>query len=313
MTARETTVKPDMFQDTDAVKTVNAITRAKVNLSLEVIRRRRDGYHEIETILQSIDLHDELRIDLTSDGKIVQTCSDPAIPTDETNLCYRALVAMRRYAGESLGARIHVQKNIPAGSGLGGGSANAAGVILSVDRVMGLRVPMPELEALAADLGSDVPFMLHGGTMLGRGRGEKLTPMEPLKGCFFVVVRPNLTISTAWAYKNFSFALTKHRPRINLKSVNAVLARFPGVRISFRNALEDVVCPAYPVVSGVLEELLATRPSFASMTGSGSALYAVYDSEAKAAEIAERFSVRGFYSSVARPAKRAIDISVKGS
>jgi 4-diphosphocytidyl-2-C-methyl-D-erythritol kinase len=297
-----------MFRDTRAVKTVNAVTRAKVNLSLEVIRRRGDGYHEIETILQSIDLHDELSIALTSDGKIVQTCSNPAVPTDERNLCHRALVAMRRYAGDSLGARIHIQKNIPPGSGLGGGSANAAGVILSVDRALRLGVPMRQLETLAAELGSDVPFMLHGGTMLGRGRGEKLTPLEPLKGGFFTIVRPNLTISTAWAYKNFSFALTKHRPRINLKSVNAVLARFPGVVVSFRNALEDVVCPAYPVVSGVLGELISTRPSFASMTGSGSALYAVYDSEAKAVKVAERFSVRGFYSSVAKPAKRAIDI-----
>jgi 4-diphosphocytidyl-2-C-methyl-D-erythritol kinase len=299
-----------MPRNTDAVKTVNATTRAKVNLSLEVIRRRGDGYHEIETILQSVDLHDELRIELTTDGRIALTCSDPAIPTDEDNLCCRALVAMRRHAGKSLGARIHIQKNIPVGAGLGGGSANAAGVILAIDSALGLRTPMPELEAVAAALGSDVPFMLHGGTMLGRGRGEKLTPLTPLKGGFFTIVHPNVTISTSWAYANFSFALTKRRPRINLKTVNTVLARFPGIVGQFRNDLENVVCPAYPVVSGVLDELLSTRPSYASMTGSGSALYAVYDSEAKAGEAAERFSVRGFYSSVARPAKRAIDISV---
>jgi 4-diphosphocytidyl-2-C-methyl-D-erythritol kinase len=217
---------------------------------------------------------------------------------------------MRRHAGKSLGARIHIQKNIPVGAGLGGGSANAAGVILAIDSALGLRTPMPELEAVAAALGSDVPFMLHGGTMLGRGRGEKLTPLTPLKGGFFTIVHPNVTISTSWAYANFSFALTKRRPRINLKTVNTVLARFPGIVGQFRNDLENVVCPAYPVVSGVLDELLSTRPSYASMTGSGSALYAVYDSEAKAGEAAERFSVRGFYSSVARPAKRAIDISV---
>jgi 4-diphosphocytidyl-2-C-methyl-D-erythritol kinase len=297
-----------MVPKTDVVRALRAVTRAKVNLSLEIIRRRRDGYHEIETILQSIDLADELLVELTMDGVIQLSCSNPNIPIDDANLCHRAVVAMRRYAGESLGARVHIQKNIPPGSGLGGGSANAAGVIRAVEHAMRLKVPVKELESVAAGLGSDVPFMLHGGTMLGRGRGEKLARLESLRGGFFTIVKPPITISTSWAYGNFNFALTKHRPRTNLKTVNAVLARFPGGTMSFRNALEDVVCPTHPVVSGVLDELLSSQPCFASMTGSGSALYAIYDSEAKAVETAKRFSVRGFYSSVARPAKRAIDI-----
>jgi len=293
----------------DQARRLHVVTRAKVNLSLEVIRRRRDGYHEIETIFQTVSLADELDIGWTGDGTVEITCTDPDIPTDETNLCHGAIVAMRRYAGEELGARIHIRKNVPTGSGLGGGSANAAGVILAVDRALRLNLPTATLEKVALSLGSDIPFMLHGGTMLGRGRGEILTPMEPLRGGVFVIVKPPTSISTAWVYENLNFALTKHRPRINLRTVNAVLARFPGVAASFRNALEDVVCPAYPVVSGVLEELLSTRPCFASMTGSGSALFAVYDSEAYAVEIAGRFSVRGFFSSVAKPAKRAIEIS----
>jgi 4-diphosphocytidyl-2-C-methyl-D-erythritol kinase len=298
-----------MTRSFDRARGVRALTRAKVNLSLEVIRRRGDGYHEIETILQSISLADELEIEWTSDGSVELTCSDPSIPTDDSNLCSRAIAAMRRHAGPSLGARIHIQKNIPSGSGLGGGSSNAAGVILAVEHAFRLRTPIGELEALAAGLGSDIPFMLHGGTMLGRGRGEQLTPLVAMKGGFFVIVKPPVSISTAWAYENLNLALTKHRPRTNLKAVNAVLARFPAVSASFRNALEDVVCPAYPVISGALDELLSTRPCFASMSGSGSALYAIYDSEAKAVETAERFSVREFYSSVAKPAKRAVGIS----
>jgi 4-diphosphocytidyl-2-C-methyl-D-erythritol kinase len=290
---------------------VHVVTRAKVNLSLEVFRRRRDGYHEIETIFQSIDLADRLDIDWTSDSKIEITCSDPDIPTDEGNLCHRALVAMRAFAGQSLGARIHIQKSIPYGAGLGGGSANAAGVILAVEKALKLRIATAEMESVAAQLGSDIPFMLHGGTMLGRGRGEILTPLSVMKDVYFVIVKPPLNISTAWVYEHLNFALTKHKQRTNLKAVNAVLARFPAVTASFRNALEDVVCPAYPVVSGILEELLSTHPCFASMSGSGSALYAIFDSEERAVETAERFSARAFYSSVARPAKRAIDISFK--
>jgi len=300
-----------MTKEIERASSVVAVTRAKVNLSLEVIRRRRDGYHEIETIFQTIDLADQLAIDWTNDGRIELICSDPNIPTDDSNLCHRALAAMRRYAGRSLGARIHIQKNIPAGAGLGGGSANAAGVVLAVDSALNLRLPRDELESVAAQLGSDVPFMLYGGTMLGRGRGEKLTPLDDMKGGYFLIVKPPISISTAWVYGNLKLALTKHRPRTNLKAVNTVLSRFPAVTASFRNALEDVVCPAYPVVSGVLDELLSTHPCFASMSGSGSALYAIYDSEAKAVEAAERFSVREFYSSIARPAKRAVEIFEK--
>lgn len=289
---------------------VGAVTRAKINLSLEIIRRRRDGFHEIETIFQTVDLFDRLEIDFNDRGEVQITCTDPDIPTDETNLCHRAVVSMRPFAGDSLGANIHIQKNIPAGSGMGGGSANAAGVLLAVNHVLRQKVPEKRLRAVAERLGSDIPFMLQGGTMLGRGKGEELTRLVDLKGGFITIVVPNISISTAWVYENYKFALTKHRQRINLKSVNAVLARFPAVTASFRNALEDVVCPAYPVVSGILEELLSTQPCFASMTGSGSALYAIYSSEEKARETAERFSVRGFYSSVTRPAKRAIDIFV---
>jgi 4-diphosphocytidyl-2-C-methyl-D-erythritol kinase len=299
-----------MLTQPDQAPHVRAVTRAKVNLSLEIIRRRKDGFHEIETIFQSIDLADELEIDLNTTGSVGVTCSKSGIPTDETNLCHRALVALRPFAGDSLGANIHIQKNIPAGSGLGGGSANAAGVLLAVNKVLGLRIPEKQLAEVAERLGSDVPFMLHGGTMLGRGKGEILTPLDVLKGGFFTIVIPQISISTAWVYENYKFALTKHRQRINLRAVNAVLARFPAVTASFRNALEDVVCPAYPVVSGILDELLSTRPCFASMTGSGSALYAIYDSEAEAEETAERYLVRGYYSSVTKPAKRAVDIFV---
>ena len=290
------------------LKKLRATTRAKVNLSLEILRKRRDGFHEIETIFQSLDISDSLDIEFTGDGRLALTCSDPDIPVDDTNLCARALVAMRSYAGESLGANIHIHKNIPPGSGLGGGSSNAAGVMMAVNRAYDLRLPVEELEATAAGLGSDVPFMLHGGTMLGRGKGDVLTPLEPLKKGVFVVVKPPVSISTAWAYDSFNFTLTKRRPRINLKTVNAVLARFPETTLSFRNSLEDVVCPAHPVISGVLNELISAQPCFASMTGSGAALYAIFGGEAEAVETVERFSVKGFFCSLARPAKRAVDI-----
>ena len=287
---------------------MEVVTRAKVNLSLEIIKRRPDGYHEIETIFQSIDLADRMRIELTDDARVEIHCTTPGVPTDHTNLCHRAILALRSVAGKSLGARIVLEKHIPIGAGLGGGSSNAAGVVLAVDRALDLRLPQKVKEKLAVGLGSDVPFMLHGGTMVGRGRGEILTPLEPINSGYFVVVKPEVAIPTAWVYTNLTFRLTRHRPRLNLRAVSAVLARFPNAELPYRNALEAVVFPAYPTVAKLWEDLVSERPCFASMTGSGSALYAIFDRETRAREVAERFSVRGLFASVAKPAKQAVDI-----
>ncbi len=288
-------------------RALELVARAKVNLSLEVLRQRADGYHEIETVMQSIDLADRLRVEATDDGCIEIECAYPGVPTDERNLCHRAVVAMRGVAGRSLGARIRVEKHIPPGAGLGGGSADCAGVLLAIRRARRLDLADSDLDRIAAGLGSDVPFLLHGGTMLGRGRGERLTSMEPLKRGVFVVVKPEVSISTAWAYSHFNFRLTTHVPRINLRSANSVLARFPRASLPFRNALEAVVVPAYPAVAELLDELRGERPCFASMTGSGSAVFAVFDGTDRAAEVAERFSVRRLFTSVAKPAKQSIE------
>ena len=287
---------------------MNVTTRAKVNLHLDILRRRSDGFHEIETIYQSIDLADRMEIEFTRDGVVAIECDDSRIPTDERNICHQAVVAMRHYAGTELGARVRLHKNIPIESGLGGGSANAAGVLLAAREALRIDVSVEELETTAATLGSDVPFMLYGGTFLGRGRGEILTRLEPLASGWFLIVKPDVNISTAWAYAGFNSRLTKHRPRINLRSVTSVLARFPAVSAPFRNALEDVVCPSHPAVANVLDALISESPCFASMSGRGSAVFAVFESKAEAVRVAERFSVGGFFSSVVTPAKRAIDI-----
>jgi 4-diphosphocytidyl-2-C-methyl-D-erythritol kinase len=285
-----------------------AYARAKVNLALEILRKRRDGFHEIETILQSVNLYDELTLSFDDSGSISISSSDPDIPTDEGNTCYRAVEALRPLVSPSLGARIHIRKQIPYCSGLGGASSDAAAVILAANEASGGWLSSEALEGVAEQVGSDVPFMLYGGTMLGRGRGELVTPLTSLRDVFFLIVKPPVDISTASVYQDLNLTLTRRRYRINLKAVNTLLARFPNVSLTFRNALEDVVCPAYPLVSEVLGELLASKPRFASMSGSGSALFAIYRSEEKASELAEKFSVRGFFTAVVEPSLRAVDL-----
>jgi len=285
---------------------MKVIANAKVNLHLDVVRLRDDGYHEIETIFQSVGLADELIVEVTDNGRIEITCDDPGIPTDERNLCHRAVVEMRRLTKGPLGARIDLAKRIPTEAGLGGGSADAAAVLLAINRATRLHAPEGALFEVASRIGSDVPFMLKGGTMLGRGRGEILTPMTPLMSGFFLIVKPNVNISTAEVYAGFNSRLTRQRPRLNLRAVSSVLARFPEVSPPFRNALEDVVCPSYPIVAKTLDELMSEQPCFASMTGSGAALFAVFRDREPAERLATKFSVRGFFSTVVKPAKRAV-------
>lgn len=290
------------------IRRYSARARAKVNLSLEVLRKRRDGYHEIETILQSVDLYDELDIAFDRSRSVSLSSSDPDIPCDASNSCHRAIEALRAVTDTDLGAVIRIRKNIPHSSGLGGASADAAAVILAANEAFARRLPVATLESVAAQVGSDVPFMIHGGTMLASGRGEIVTPLTPLGGGVFLIVKPTVDISTASVYQDVNLTLTRRRYRINLKAVNTLLGRFPNVALTFRNALEDVVCPSYPLVSDVLGELLASKPRFASMSGSGSALFAVYRDGVKASEIAERFAVRGFFTTVVEPSLRAVDV-----
>ena len=144
--------------------------------------------------------------------------------------------------------------------------------------------------------------------MLGRGRGEKLSKLDNLKKCYFLIVKPPVDISTSWVYENINFRLTKKRYRLNLKQVNTILTRFPRIALSFRNDLENVVCPAFPPISGILDELLSNDPCFAAMSGSGSSVFAIFENEGKASGLAESFSMRECFTAVVEPSLRAIDL-----
>ena len=174
---------------------------AKINLGLEVIRKRPDGFHEIRTLLQSIGLRDTLELTPLSGGGIELTGSDPNISWAEDNLIHRAAaLLLRSHAPGNEGIAIRVVKNIPAGKGLGGGSSNAAMTLWALDKLWGLGLPGQELMSLGAELGSDVPYFLEGGLCLGTGRGEKIQPQPDLATGHVLLVLPRLAVSTARMY-----------------------------------------------------------------------------------------------------------------
>ena len=258
---------------------------AKVNLYLDILARRGDGYHEIESIIQSVKLYDKLTLRPRRRG-IKITCIHPEVPLDEGNICYRAAEILLRVLGTKQGVEIEIQKNIPVESGLGGGSADAAATLIGMRKLFQMDIPFSDLSKLAPELGSDVPFCLAGGTALVRGRGEKIIPLPLLKDAWFILVDPGISISTSWVYSRLKGKLTKKR--LNIKLIKELIKEegMRGVnKFPLYNKLEEVVIKRFPTLRDIKAKLIEAGATGALMTGSGSIIFAVAEDEERAKSI----------------------------
>ncbi len=235
---------------------------AKVNLSLRVLGKRSDGFHDIETLMVRLDLADELEIELTSTPEISIVCEEPGVPADERNLAWRAAAAFREATGRDFGCRIHLTKRVPHGAGLGGGSSDAASVFVALDSLLGTGLGPAELLPLAAGIGSDIPFFLDGRAAWCRGRGELLEPATGIPALDLVLVKPPFPVPTGWAYSAWS-------PQAEAQS-------FEAQGVTFFNDLEAPVFGKHLVLP-TLKAWLAAQPGVAGamMSGSGSTVFAV--------------------------------------
>jgi 4-diphosphocytidyl-2-C-methyl-D-erythritol kinase len=284
------------------IRVLKVFAPAKINLGLEVIRRRRDGYHDIETLFQTLDFGDELSFHPRSEtGSFQLDLEGLLAPSGHENLVTQTWELMRDRAGANPpGLRILLNKHIPMGAGLGGGSTDAAATILALNRFWELNLTQPELLEIAVQLGSDVPFLLNGGTALGRGRGEVLEALPPLRKGAFLLVNPGISVSSAWAYEQIKMGLTRNPYRISVEQVKAFLTRFPVPGMVLKNRLEDVVYPAYPVLGEIEEALAEAGAVQVSMSGSGSTLFGTFPDLRSAEEARE--GLEGKWTSwVARP------------
>jgi 4-diphosphocytidyl-2-C-methyl-D-erythritol kinase len=246
---------------------------AKINLGLLVHDRKTDGYHGIETVFHLIDLFDELNIEESPIVEIV--CLDPAIPTDEKNLCHRAVMMLKDHLRTSKGARITLTKNIPVGAGLGGGSADAALVLRELPRIWGMNINRSALEMLALRLGSDVPYFLRPGTARARGRGELLEYFQLNLPFTILISFPNIFVSTKWAYSR----IDELRPQGQAAASRSPLARVihPGnICEHLANDFEPIVFETYPVVRQIKETMLRSGATCASLSGSGSSVFGLF-------------------------------------
>lgn len=263
---------------------------AKINLHLRILGKRPDGFHELETIFQEITLCDDFIFRASEHSDVRLTCSRADIPVDEGNLVVRAAQALRSATGSQQGCHIDLIKRIPAGAGLGGGSSDAATTLWALNRLWNLNLPPQRLAQLAATLGSDVPFFLTGGIALASGRGERLTTLPPSPPYTGVLVCPPVHLSTRDVYSAGNFPLTKSRKNDTFTDVKKRIHTPERWQDHFCNDLESVVFQQHPHFQRQLEQLSDAGAFYVRMSGSGSSLYGLFETEQLAQSACDRFS-----------------------
>ena len=258
---------------------------AKVNLSLEVLGKRADGYHELATVMQAVDLAD--RLVLEDAEELTLTSSSPGIPTDAGNLALRAAVALREAAKADRGVHIRLDKRIPVAAGLGGGSSDAAAVLLGLNRLWALRWPLARLTEVAVTLGMDVPFFLRGGVALGTGRGETLTSIGGMP-LALVLVNPGTSLSTAAVYGRVTPAMYSSGRHAQAMVEALRIRRTRQVAATLYNGLESAASGVSPDVGRMRAALLAAGAVGALMSGSGPTVFGVARSFEHARQIRAR-------------------------
>ncbi len=270
---------------------------AKVNLFLEILGKRKDGFHELETVFQPVALYDRLFFKKRRSG-IQISCSDPRVASDSGNIVFKAVRLLAEKTGCAGGVEIRIEKDIPVGAGLGGGSSNAAAALCAVNRLWGSGLQERELLALSRALGADVPFFarlvsrrmrgLPGGTCIGRGRGEALTGIKNLPEVWAVLVYPGFSLSTGEVFGGIKLGLTGERRNLKMMVENIVSGNLRGVASCLYNRLEDTVFARKPVVGEIKSELLEAGARGAAMSGSGSAVFGLVPEKEEACSVAEK-------------------------
>lgn len=269
---------------------------AKVNLRLDVLARRPDGYHELRMIMQQLDLCDEVTIARVSEPGISVTCGRDGVPDGPENIAWRAARALLVRSQRSDGLAIAISKNIPVAAGLGGGSSDGAAVLLGVNQLLGLGYSREELMQVGVTLGADVPFFVYAPVAMAEGIGEVLSPIAQMPELWMVLVNPNVPVSTAWVYKNLQLTARENddklpRSFVDLAEVCAIMA----------NDLENVTIPAFPVIREIKEQLQNRGALKAMMSGSGPTVFGIFADESTArAAAADLSRTSGWFVTVTR-------------
>jgi 4-diphosphocytidyl-2-C-methyl-D-erythritol kinase len=254
---------------------------AKINLSLDVLNRREDGYHNLKMIMQTIQLHDTIKIYEIQSG--VEICCDaPYVPNNNTNIAYKAAEAILDRYKPGAGVRIEIEKKIPVAAGLAGGSTDAAAVLKGINKLFNLGIEQNELMQIGKTIGADVPYCIMGGTALAEGIGEKLTSLAPIDNVPVILIKPRIGVSTAWVYKKLN--LDKLRQRPDTDSLIAAIDKqdMDFISKNMRNVLESVTLTKYPVIRKLKKAMVSNGAAGSMMSGSGPTVFGIFDDYEKA-------------------------------
>ncbi|MFH1313382.1 MAG: 4-(cytidine 5'-diphospho)-2-C-methyl-D-erythritol kinase [Candidatus Eisenbacteria bacterium] len=276
---------------------------AKVNLYLRILGKRDDGYHDIETVYHSISLHDTLTLKRADSGFSISS-DHPDVPLDMSNLALKA--AARVLEGSSHGVSLTLEKRIPIGAGLGGGSADAAGALVGTDRLFETDCSREELEAMAEELGQDVKFMLRGGCAQGKGRGDELSPLPCLPALSLVLVIPPVTVQTGWAYDSFKTGLTREGTDLTMIASALEKGDVTSLCKLLHNDFESLIFDRFPFLREVKQELLRSGAEGVLMSGSGPVIYGIYAKAGDAELFKERFGSSGLITVITEFAGRGV-------
>ncbi len=270
---------------------MNTKAYAKINLGLHIVGKRPDGFHNIETFFHRINLFDEISVSNANDISI--SCTNAELPIDNNNVCWKAVELLRSELGIHNGAQIEIQKNIPVGAGLGGGSSDAAAVLKCLPQVWNVNVEQPILEKLALQLGSDVPFFLLDSSAYAEGRGELLRKIQLTLPYWIVLVNPNINVSTPWAYTTLSEkrnGIFPTRPKLNEQ-----FSPYPLQAIlKSENDFEEIVFDKFLKIKKIKMQLTELGAALSLMSGSGSSMFGLFDDMVSALKAIEFFNKEHF-------------------
>ena len=260
----------------------------KINLGLDVLRRRPDGYHEVKMIMQMVDIYDTLTFEKREDDQIVLSANREEIPCDESNLIYKAAKLLFDYKQVAYGVNIHLEKKIPVAAGMAGGSTDAAATFTGLNELFELGVSQQELMELAVKVGADVPYCILGGCALSEGIGEVLTPLPNPPYCEMVIAKPDINVSTKYVYENLNLPELKTHPDIDGMREAIEAGSLEGIIERLENVLESVTVKKYGIIQDIKDEMISLGASNAIMSGSGPTVFGFFGSKEEAEAAKEK-------------------------
>lgn len=276
------------------MNTIHLKAYAKINLGLDIVRKREDGYHEVKMIMQTIGLYDKLVIHKTSNPNVTLKTNLPYLPADMNNLVYKAALLMKERYHIKEGMHIRLEKKIPVSAGLAGGSTDAAATLSGINQLFRLNLNQETLMRIGLELGADVPYCIMQGTALSEGIGEILTPLPPFPSCHVLIVKPNINVSTKYVYEHLKLDGDITHPNID-GIIDYIKAKdLQGATSLFSNLLETVTIKEYPVITKIKEQMLSHGAMVSLMSGSGPTVFGLFEDNKMAENAFYQFKVGEF-------------------